>query len=333
MGQEYCHHANSVNMINRVPKWRKPVSLAVRWIVTATLLGLLLRRLDTVGFFNSKDMPLPLAALGLGVFLHSWAFVLGGSRWLLLLRVQGIDCSYREVLVSYYLGIFFNNFLPTGMGGDVVRTIRLRLLGHALQPLIMVAIVDRMIGLSVILVMGTVALPFWNNPYLTGWMAWLPAVFTIVLLLLIGILLRPLELWLAQNEHRVHRHFLRIVFAVTRAICTFYQAKSVLCAAMALTLILQSLVVLIYILLGQKVGIDAPLPIYFVSGLVTFLATSLPISIGGLGVREGALAGLLILAGADTNRAVMLSLLYLVVLWTAALPGGLMFLFGRLNRV
>lgn len=332
MGQKYYHHANSVSTINQPIEWRKPALLAAKLTVTVALLGLLLCRLDVVGLFDGKDTPLLLTALVLSVGLHSLAFGLGGVRWWLLLRVQNIRCDCREVLASYYLGVFFNNFLPTGMGGDVVRTIRLRLLGHALQPLIVVAIVDRIIGLSVILMIGTVALPFWDNPYLTGWVAWLPVTFTVVLLLLIGILLRPLEAWFAQNERRVHRHFLRIVFAAVRAVCAFYRARNVLGAAVVLTVVLQSLVVLIYVLLGQAVEIDAPLPVYFVSGLVTFLATSLPISVGGLGVREGALAGLLILGGADASRAVMLSLLYLMVLWTTALPGGLVFLFGRLSR-
>jgi len=320
-------------MINRRPKWRGLVSLAVKLTITAVLLWLLLRQLDTVEFLNGKNILLPITTLGVGVFLQSLAFGLGGLRWWLLLRVQDINCGYREILASYYLGVFLNNFLPTGMGGDAVRTIRLRLLGHALRPLIMVAVVDRIIGLIVILVMGAVALPFWNNPYLTGWMPWLPAVFLVISLLVMGILLHFLEPWLARNEHRFQGRFLLALLVVARATCAFYRAKGVLLAAVALTLILQNVVVLVYILLGREVGINVPLPVYFVSGLITFLAASLPLSIGGLGVREGALAGLLILAGVDASQAVAVSLLYLVILWTATLPGGLVLLFGRLNQI
>lgn len=308
------------------------LSLTIKGILTGILLWWLLRRLDVVWLLNNGKGGVLWAAVGLGVLLQSAAFGLGGLRWWLLLRSQNVPCSYPEVLSSYYLGVFFNNFLPTGMGGDVVRTVRLRLLGYELRPLIVTAIVDRVIGLTIIVAMGTIALPFWGNPHWVGWQRWLPSLLLSFGLLAVALLLPHLESWLNQIAQRVHWRPIRMLFGVAQACCTFHRPQRVLLAAAALTLLLQSMVVLVYILIGWALDIHIPLPVYFVSGLVVFLAASLPISIGGLGVREGALAGLLVWAGAEGDPAVALALLSLVVLWVATLPGGLVFIFLRLKQ-
>ena len=308
------------------------LSLTAKAAFTGILLWWLLRRLNVAWLLESGNGRLPWTAIGLGILLQSAAFSLGGLRWWLLLRSRNVPCSYREVLSSYYLGVFFNNFLPTGMGGDVVRTVRLRLLGYELRPLVATAIVDRVIGLTVIVAMGAIALPFWNHPHLTGWRPWLPGLFVSAGLIAVALLSPRLESWLNQIMPRVHWRPVRLLFSVAQACCSFHRNRGVLLAAVALTVILQSLVVLVYIVMGWALAVAVPLPVYFVSGLVAFLAASLPISIGGLGVREGALAGLLVWAGAEDGQAVALALLSLGVLWVATLPGGLVFLCARLPR-
>jgi hypothetical protein len=63
-----------------------------------------------------------------------------------------------------------------------------------------------------------------------------------------------------------------------------------------------------------------------------FLAASLPVSIGGLGVREGTLVGMLVTAGADLKTAINLSLAYLLVLWISSVPGALVILSSRIRK-
>jgi uncharacterized membrane protein YbhN (UPF0104 family) len=57
-----------------------------------------------------------------------------------------------------------------------------------------------------------------------------------------------------------------------------------------------------------------------------------PVSIGGLGIREGTLVGMLVAAGTNLQLAISLSLVYLLVLWLSALPGALVLLFGRTRK-
>ncbi len=55
--------------------------------------------------------------------------------------------------------------------------------------------------------------------------------------------------------------------------------------------------------------------------------------IGGLGIREGTLVGMLVAAGANLPLAINLSLVYLIVLWISTLPGALVPLLSRTSKI
>ena len=56
--------------------------------------------------------------------LHSFSFLLSSYKWLILLREQNISRKLADLWMIYYIGFFFNNFLPTSVGGDVVRIVK-----------------------------------------------------------------------------------------------------------------------------------------------------------------------------------------------------------------
>ncbi len=95
---------------------------------------------------------------------------------------------------------------------------------------------------------------------------------------------------------------------------------------------MQSAVIAAYYILGKTVGITLSLFAYFGIIPIVFLAGALPVSVGGIGVRESALVGLLVAIGINTQLAIALSLLFLFVLLVSSLPGGVVMLFSRINR-
>jgi len=112
-------------------------------------------------------------------------------------------------------------------------------------------------------------------------------------------------------------------------LCYSYRSQPALLLLAALISVLaQSLIILAFVLLGHGIGLDVPVATYFVIVPIVFVAAMLPISLGGLGVREGVLVGLLIAFGADRQLAIGLSLLYLFVLWLSTLPGAAVLLLG-----
>ena len=312
-------------------KFRKFVFI-IQLFATLLLFWWLSSQLDTKEFSRLIYQTQLWPIIGLSIILQSLAFGLGSLRWLILLKAHQVPCNYWEVLSSYYLGVFFNNFLPTSIGGDLIRTLRLHLAGYALEPLIATSILDRIIGLIVVLVLGTVALPFWHHPLLDDWMRWIPIMLTMVTLAFFYLVLYLLDARLAHYERLFDRPILRVLFQILQICCATHRSKGALLITVVLTLLLQSLVVFIYNLLGEYIGITIPLPVYFISSLAVFVAATLPISVGGLGVREGTLVGVLVFAGAEVHQATVLSLLYLAVLWAATLPGGCIFLITRFQR-
>jgi Lysylphosphatidylglycerol synthase TM region len=90
----------------------------------------------------------------LAVCLHCMVFILSALRWWLLLSTTNVSLPFSRALPSYYLGVFLNNFLPTSMGGDVARIVHLRLRGLNTKALIGSSLVDRIIGLTVVIMIG-----------------------------------------------------------------------------------------------------------------------------------------------------------------------------------
>jgi len=249
-----------------------------------------------------------------------------------LLRHTDPQCNYRDIFPAYYLGLFSNNFLPTGFGGDVVRTAYLSMRGYQVRQLLSSTFVDRVLGLLVLLLTGlltvllqdTFPLDRSNILLLCG----------AILAILFGgwLLFSPTLLnWLRKRQQISRQDRLyRILIDIFEIFHVYRQAPKLLQNGMLLSLLLQILVIGVYALLGYSLDLNVPIAAYFVIIPFVMLATNIPISLGGLGLREGTLVALLLGAGANYEQGVLLSLLYLLVLWSATLPGGLILLKIRL---
>src|SRR5579864_9560801 len=99
---------------------RRYVLLAVKIAVSIALLALLFSRIDVGSLWaNAKRASVPWLFAALGIyFINVLASV---WRWRLLLDAQEIHLSWRTLLGSFLVAAFFNNFLPSNIGGDVIR--------------------------------------------------------------------------------------------------------------------------------------------------------------------------------------------------------------------
>jgi hypothetical protein len=123
------------------------------------------------------------------------------------------------------------------------------------------------------------------------------------------------------TERFHHTRVRKTALDLIQSLHTLREQPGLLLVALGLSVLMQSLVIITYYVLARGVGLEQPLHLYFAIVPIVFMASTVPISIGGLGVREGALVSLLVLFGAPRDSAVGLSLVYLLVLWCASLPG------------
>jgi len=290
--------------------------------ITATLIYWLLSNADfvAIGTMLARLGAAPLIA-AIGAQLA--ASFLSALRWWLLLRHTSAHARFSQVLPSYYLGLFFNNLLPTGVGGDVVRTVHLTRRGLGLKALAASVIVDRGIGLLAMLLLASTCA------------VWLPQIglddtarrsALWLLAACLGGIVLAMSPWmgvlLAWLKKRYDKTKVRHGIFESVLMCYSYRSRpGLLLLAALLSVLAQSFVILVYAVLGGGIGLALPVASYFVIVPIVLVAAMLPISLGGLGVREGMLVGLLIAFGAERQLAIGLSLLYLFVLWLAALPG------------
>lgn len=277
-----------------------------------------------------------LLLLLIAISLHVLIFLFGSLRWWLLLRHITPNCMYSDIAPAYFFGLFSNNFLPTGFGGDVVRTAYLSTRGYRVSSLLSSTFIDRVLGLVVLLLSGFLTMIVQNSFPINKNSMFFCTGFFLACLITIWLLLSSTKLsnWLQSRQKHVHRNkFNRILIDLYTIFRAYHQAPRLLFHGMILSLILQILVVFVYMLLGFGLGLELPFATYFAIIPIVMLATNIPISLGGLGLREGVLVALLVGAGVDYEQGVLLSLSYLIVLWITTLPGGFVLLQIRLPTI
>lgn len=316
--------------------WTKRIGLGGKIALTGGLLYLLVFQLNLQEGLALLHQIHPLLLLAI-IVLHSLAFLCGSLRWWLLLHYLEPKCSYGEIFPAYYIGLFANNFLPTGFGGDVVRTAYLSVRGYQINYLLSSTLIDRVLGLLILLLTGLLAILLQDTlPLQKSDLLLLGSVTALAILFCGGwwFFSSTLLTWLhiRQKTSRYDRLY-RILIDLFSTLHFYHQAPRLLLNGMLLSLLLQILVISVYILIGYSLDLELSLTTYFIIIPIVMLATNVPVSLGGLGLREGVLVALMVGVGVGYEKSVLLSLLYLFVLWSATLPGGLIFLKNKTNRL
>lgn len=303
-------------------KTQRALMATLKLAITAGLLYYLLSGVDLSRLQEIVTTVSP-ATIVVAIALHIISYGVGGLRWWLLANNAGLALPFRAVLPSYFLGIFFNNFLPTGVGGDVVRILHLRRPRVSLRSLIASTVSDRLIGFIVVFATGLFSLAALEHVLLND--STRVILFSLALMAIVSIWIFAtdwFETLIARLTHRYrHTRVLKSILEIVTTLHGLRNRRGLIVGAVGLSLLIQSLIILCYYFLALGIGLDQPLLLFFAIIPVVIIATNIPISIGGLGVREGALVSLLVLSGVPSDAALGLSLVYLAVFWCASLPG------------
>jgi uncharacterized protein (TIRG00374 family) len=292
-------------------------SFWVRLVVSAGLLALVATHIDLAGARAR------LASGSWGLFAAAAAvlfasFLLGAVRWHIYLSAVGIDVPLLGAVRAYLIGTFGTNFLPSQFGGDVARAWIASGQGTRLRSAATV-LVDRATALLCLLVIGWLAVA--SNPgpvpsqlliaLATASTAYAVAAFTVIVVSRSGRLRRLLPVRLRSQAGEMLRS-LRACFR-----------PAVLARTLLVGLAFQGLVVLAAWLVARSISLHAPFSVVAASLAPVLILTAVPLSIGGLGVREGGFVVLLGYAGVGTTGATVFSLLSAVAFAIASLSGGL----------
>jgi uncharacterized membrane protein YbhN (UPF0104 family) len=224
--------------------------------------------------------------------------------------------------------VFYNNLLPSVYGGDLARTARLYAAGFGGSALVSSAFVDRVLGLAAVVGMGGIALlfapaGFENHLALSVFGFGMLALVPMAAIAVLPQWTTLLDTGFGSRWPRLH--------AVLSCFPRYRSAPGLMLAAFGLSVLNQLLVVLVLLMLAPGLGVHLPVFQFMVVLMLVFLVASLPISLGGLGAREGAMMSLMLPLGVDAAAVLALSAAYLLVLWCCTLPGAFMLLLREPN--
>lgn len=303
---------------------------AVKVLVTGGLLLWIVSRVDIDAMrtvWAEADTLLITYALG-ALFV---ALAATGLRWWLLYRHLDASIRPNELVGAFWLGLCCNQLMPTAVGGDVVRTAYLTARHYSLDHLICSAMVDRFSGMmstailaAVGLALAPVALPYES-------LRWIPAVFVAGGIIgFVGMTSAPVRrLADRQLEGRTHGKIARFLLGLLQQLTDYGGAWVLLSVALLISVLGQLMVVTAYALLGSALQIELGFRAYLLLVPLMLFVSNLPISVGGIGVRETSVVALLVLLGAPEQSAIGVSLLYLAAFLLLTLPGGLTLLLDR----
>jgi glycosyltransferase 2 family protein len=241
----------------------------------------------------------------LGVLIVVTALLTGAVRWHLFLRTGGAEATPYQTLRAYWIGMFANNFLPTGFGGDATRAMVIRHAAPSTARAVASVAVDRLTALACLLILAWLTLAV-SPDDVPGSLIGVLAIATAA-----GLVTAAVLALFARG--RVAR-----ALAEARAVAG---SRRVLAATTALGLIYQALMVLASWTLARSVDLHLSYTLLAVVTPLVIVATLMPISIAGFGVREGGYVALLAQAGVSGADATLLSLLNVAALAIATLPG------------
>ncbi|MBU4285357.1 MAG: flippase-like domain-containing protein [Verrucomicrobia bacterium] len=299
--------------------------------VSLLLLFFILRLIDWRGSLELAGRAnLGLMAVAVGLLLVER--ILSVSKWLLLLRAKGSPITFWRLLVINYIGGFWGLVLPSSVSADIVRGYYLSKSTANVSLAVTSMVIDRLMGALSLVFLGCVS-------------AWMVGdTFGLVHARLIaagvagGSILAIALLFHNDFIHWVDRRIIqrvtdrKIIRQVRRWIvsCLHYrQYPQALCMSFLLTMFVQMLRILVFYAVAVSFGVHVPVTYYFIFVPLMMFLIILPVSINGIGVREGSFVAFFALVGVPSAQAFIISFVVSVLTTLMTAVGGIVYMFDK----
>ncbi len=300
---------------------KKPIFFFLKVAVSLGLIAWLAARIDLsplAARFVAADPAWIVAAL----VAFACQLVVAALRWARIQQAIGATLATRDAVELALIGQFFSQTLPSAIGGDAVRAALAARRGLPIARAASGVLVDRGTALVVLVALIGVCLP------LTASLAPDP-VLPAVLAALVAGTAAGLALVLLAHRHVLARLAPGRVVTFVTAFASDLRAALVRPDIVALAVAVHLGVILTMWLLARALAVPADFAACLVLVPPIVLLTTLPVSLAGWGVREGAAVAGFALVGVDAADALALSVAFGLVQIAAGLPGLLIWLRGR----
>jgi glycosyltransferase 2 family protein len=259
--------------------------------------------------------------------LHAFGLFASAYRWQILVRAQGDEVPLGFLAKSYLVGTFFNNFLPTRFGGDIVRIWDGSRYSKSLLKSSAIVLVERFTGIIILFLFALLA-----SLYRLDMARQIPVIWIALLLglfglaLVISFFLPFFGKWLAAIPDRGFLGKLRSKTILLRETILHYRTqKGPFMQATLWAFLLQLNVILYYFLIGKALHLRIHFIDYFIFIPIVLLVQIIPITINGLGLREGSYIEIFKFYGISPQTAISFSIIDVAFVLVIGLIGGIIY--------
>jgi len=286
----------------------------IKLIITIAIFYFLFKEIDFVEFskiiFNSHGGWILVALL-----MQLTSTYLAAYRWFKISQLLVFKEKLSFYVQSYFKGTFFNQVLPSSIGGDAVRIIDLTRKKYEKKEAFYGVFVDRVVGLVGLLVLNLLATLIFFGTFDNDFSL------LIIIITVSGISGFALLFQLHRLTFLADIKFLNLFVRLANRLNSLYASRVLLIKHISISVIVHLFSVLTMYGLSLALGLDLSFQTLLIAVPPVFLLTIVPISLAGWGVREGAMIGIFMLIGADQTKVLAMSILYGLLLILSAVPG------------
>ncbi len=316
-------------------KTKPALGFFLKALISLGLVALFLSRLDLSQFYRIL-FHTDLSFLGLAIGAYFVGKIFTSARWAMLAQPLGFENSFKEFAVYYFFGMFFNLFVPATLGGDAGRVFYLSRAAAAargeqwknsMSRALISVVADRAVGLAVLVWIGSVALVAFPDyaesvPWMARYLVFAAAVGSFLSWFLFpfaGAIFRRL----GQNS----------VEALREALAAYWSRPRLMAQAILLSGLIHFIQTWIQVLVGRSINVDLPWSYCFIFFPLVDILSSLPVSVSGIGLREGGYFFFLGKLGIGPEAAIACGVLWFTVMLVNGLVGGVIFVLYRRNSL
>jgi glycosyltransferase 2 family protein len=257
--------------------------------------------------------------LAIGFILYPLGQVICVVKWQYLAKALGIQRDLRPMIRLYFIGMFFNMFLPTSIGGDITRGLYLSPGSSSKRVAFLSVIAERGTGVLAMMILASVVMLSSVGAPLPNWLRFGFPVVSIVIIL---------GLWFLPLLLKGTRARLRSL--IYDDLIVLWEKPRVGLVALIYSVIFHCILVVIHICIARALSLNIPAAYHFITETLASLASLLP-SFSGIGVRDGAYLYLLGRAGIEREYALLFSFLWFLIMAISSCIGCIMYLIRGLS--
>ena len=310
------------NLLEFIKQRRRRFNLIIQIVISVALIILLLR------LINISDMFSLLKRANLYYFILLLALVtvdriFMAYKWHLLLKVKDKSISLFSAIKTYYIGTLAGFFLPTTVGGDMVRVLKLRSEKKSGTDVLSSVIMERMLGFIASAILAPIAALFlisfleldvWRFLWIAG--AFLLFFIVLIVISFSGFIVRKIDRSKKLSGNIFFGKFKKLYLSYAE----YKNHKGLLAVFLILSILEQIMPVIGNYLACRALNLSVPFVYFLLIIPLIQLVSRIPISFEGIGVNEGLLVYFFTLLGLSTTGAFTIGLLGHIALIIAALP-------------